>query len=875
MNTVAVASDDERRAIEKLEATNAGAGLSSGEAAARLAALGPNRLVEERRITFLAILWEEVREPMILLLFVVAIFYSIWGQLQDTITIVVVIALLILAEVLNEFRAKRAIAALRKLSSPEAPVIRDGEFRQIPTADLVPGDLLLLRVGERIGADARLIDSAGLEVDESTLTGESFPVRKDERAKVPEDAPLGDRVASVFAGTVVTRGKGRAVVTATGMDTELGHIAGLTRAVKEPKTRLQLAMKQLAGWLVWVAVGFSVVIPAIGIAQGKPTKTMILTGLGLAFATIPEELPIVITMVLGLGSLQLSRHNALVKRLRAAETLGGVTVIATDKTGTLTENRMTLKHLLTASGSQDFAGKPVTPVARKMLEIGVLVNDVEATDEGGGQSLVGDPMEVALIEGAEGAGVTAAGIRSRFKITDDFEFDTRRKVMSVVVDSDSRRQVMLKGAPEPVIDRSVEILEDDGPRRLEPAERETIMSEIDAMAAEGLRVVAFASKDLAPGLHPYRDEAETGLTFVGAAGFFDPPRSDVPEAVRACNTAGIRVMMITGDHASTAAAVAREIGLAFDDGVVTGAELDAMDDETLRETVDTRSVFARATPEHKLRIVRALRENGMTVAVTGDGVNDAPALREADIGVAMGATGTDVAREAADMILTDDNFSTIAYAVGQGRKLFDNLSKGVRFYLAVKVALVLIFIVPTILSLPFPFAPIQIVILELFMDLAASASFVAEPAEKRIMSRPPRDPAARFMDKPMLETIAAGAISLFAAVTTVYLLAYYIVGGPKTAGSAAFATWMIGTVALAYNTRSREPLASIGFLTNKVMVAWSVASIGFLVLAINTPGLQDAFKLTAISGALWGLAIGAALLFTSWLELLKLVTARS
>ncbi len=849
-----------------------GRGLTSYQAEERLRRYGENRLAPEKKAGFVSIFFEEIREPMILLLLVVAVFYSIWGQLRDVITIVVVICLLVLAEVFNEYRAKRAIASLSKLTAPRAPVVRDGRLMEVPSASVVPGDLLLLRVGERVPADAVLETSVGLETDESTLTGESNPVEKDAQAHVPESAPLAERANQVFAGTVVTRGKGTATVTATGMETELGKIAGMTREVREPRTPLQKAMRQLAGWLVWVALAVSIVIPVIGIVQGKPYRVMILTGLALAFATIPEELPIIITMVLGLGAYQLSRQKALVKRLRAAETLGSVTVIATDKTGTLTENRTVLAEMRSDKTKYRPGTRP-DATFEKMLEIGYLVNDIEVKQQAGQAEYVGDPLEAALVDAAVKA-MVPAGTDAR--VVDEYSFDRDRKVMSAVVQSRAGRQVYLKGAPEAVLARSERLMLDGAARPLTADRQSEILRDIDAMAAEGMRVLAFAVKDLPAEGDVDRDRAESGLTFLGTAGFQDPPRQDARSAIDDCRNAGIKVLMVTGDHPNTAEAVARAIGL---DSVspVTGSAMKNMSDAELHDVVENRTVFARTTPADKIRIIRALHANDEIVAVTGDGVNDAPALREADIGIAMGRTGTEVAREAADMVLTDDDFATIAFAVKQGRRMFDNLRKGLRYYLSVKVALALIFLVPTFIGMPLPFAPIQIIVLELFMDLAASATFVAEKAEGNVMSRSPRSPRARFMDRTMIGGLVAGGLSLFGAVTLVYLTTYYALGERSMAGTAAFATWMFGTVFLAFNMRSeRVPVVAAGLFSNRVLLVWTVLALGFLAVVVNVPALQRAFKVASLSGPQWLFAAGAAFVATSWMEVVKLsLRARS
>jgi len=865
-----VEKQSEAKAADLLN-TDPNKGLTSDEAQERLARFGPNRLVERKPVTFVDIFLEEIREPLIVLLLIVAVFYSVFGKLIDTVTIVFVVIALVSAEVFNEYRAKKAIEALKKLSAPLAPVIRDGHPQEIPTEDIVPGDILIIRVGERIQADAYLVESYGLEVDESALTGESVPVPKSAKAKPSKGAPLGERTNEVFAGTVVTRGKGRAVVLATGMATELGHITGLVRESKEPKTPLQLAMRELSSYLIWVATAFSIFIPLVGIVQGRGLQEMILTGLSLAFATIPEEMPIIITMVLGLGALQLSRHNALVKRLRAAETLGSVTMIASDKTGTITENRMVLSHI-SADGMVDFKEGKVGRVATMLLEIGVLVNDAVLQKVNGMLNYVGDPMEVALIEAATKAGKDPQAIRNRFDTVEEFGFDSDIKLMTGVFALGGNRFVFTKGAPEAILSRSTNYETESGVMELTPSKKKEELGKVDMLASKGLRMLAFAYKKISEGELVSREEAENSITYVGLAGFLDPPRHNVAEAVRETKEAGIRILMMTGDYAPTALAIARDVGISTDHDFITSDKLKSMNDSELQNAIKSMSVFARITPEDKLRIVNAAQLSGHVIAVTGDGINDAPALSQANIGIAMGETGTDVAREAADMVLTDDNFSTIEFAVRGGRRIFDNLRKGVRYYLAVKLGLILLFLLPILAGIALPFAPIQIIVLELFMDLGASAAFVAEPEAPDIMKRTPRKPSERFIDRPMLIAIFTGALVLFVSVSFAYLIVLFNTGSTVVAQTTAFTTWIFTHIFLAFNMRSdKEPVLRLGLLSNKPMVIWAVSAIIVAVLVVTISVFHPALKLTFLTFGQWALAIGVAFISTLWMEVRKLL----
>ncbi len=849
--------------------TDSRRGLSGPEIDKRLKEFGPNKLVQERRLTFLAVFWEEVREPMILLLLVVGVLYSVWGAARDAITIFSVISVLVLVEIFTEYRAKKAVNALRRLTPATARVLREGKTSEILAAQLVPGDILVLGTGDLVPADARLLESYGLEADESTLTGESLPVTKTTEPVTP-GTPVAERHNVVFTGTMITRGKGTAVVIATGMTTELGRIQGMVIEAKEPKTPLQLAMKQLAGFLVYVAIFFSAIIPIVGIIQGKPYKDMILTGLSLSFATIPEELPIIITMVLGVGAFTLSRRGVLVKRLKAAETLGSVTVIATDKTGTITENRMRLAALAVpddAPSPREFTVTGLEEADALMLQIGMLTSDVLITDG----ELRGDPMEVALFEAASQGGINLTE-DGQLQLECEYSFDSVRKVGSSVYRREDEELAYVKGAPEAVLRRCTRILKAGRVMPLKNSDAVAIAGLVESLAQDAMRVLAFAYRE--GGDCSDVGSTERELIFVGLSGFLDPPREGVREAVEATAQAGMRCIVISGDHPLTVGRIAGQVGIDTTAGILTGSELDEMDEEGLRESLRRVSVFARTAPEHKYRIVNALRSSGEIVAVTGDGINDAPALKAADIGIAMGETGTDVAKETADMVLTDDSFVSVVEGTREGRKIFDNLSKGVRYYLACKLALVLILVVPVVLNIPFPLAPIQIILLELFMDIAASATFVAEPAERNLMSRPPRNPARKFVDREMMLTIMAGSLSLAAAVTFNYLFVYYTKGHDASlAQTVAFGTWLAGHVLLAINLRStREPLYRLGFFTNPAMLLWAVLAIGFFAFVTLVEPIRNAVHVVSLSWRYWLGILAVAFLATFWMEAKKLAT---
>ena len=794
-------------------------GLAPDEAAARLIRFGPNRLFTPAPIRFWAIAAEEIREPMILLLLVVGALYTLWGGLGDALTIFTVILLLVGAEVGNEYRAKRAITALERLSTPKARVRRGGQTLVVDTELVVPGDVLILVQGARLAADGKLTRAVNLSVDESMLTGESLPVEKS----------VGD---AVDAGAIVVTGEGETEVTATGGATRLGQMGTQLGVLKPPRTPLQLAMRSLAGKLVWVAVSFAIAIPLIGIARGGEVRVMVLTGLSLAFAVIPEELPIIITMVLGLGAYRLSRENFLVKRLRAAETLGDATVILTDKTGTLTESRMRVAAIWPAEQE------------RAVLEAALATVSFELPDA----------LEQAVSERAR----ALALMPPRGEILNlRHPGDGRRTKAALWRHQDGSLQLYLTGAPEEVFGRC----------RSVPA---ALSAQLDAETAKGRRVIAVSTGAVnAPDASKSLDDLEHDLDLAGVVCLADPLRAGVKETLAQVTGAGIRTVMVTGDHPTTAAVIAREVGIPADH-VVTGEELKLLNDAELVQTVTQVAVFARATPQDKYRLVKALQANGEVVAATGDGVNDALALKAADVGVAMGLKGTDVAKEAAQAVLADDNYATLARGVFEGRHFFDNLRKGVNYYLAVKVGLIAIFLLPALAGLPLPFSPIQIILLELFMDLAASAGFVAEPAEADIERRPPRRAGAALIDSAAVRLILLKGGLLFGAVMVAYAWARWRGLPAASVQSCAFAAWMVGHMALAFISRNdRDWIVRYGLFSNRVMNLWAIAAIGFLLLALYLPALREMLHFGAVAPSELAVAAMLALALIAPAELRK------
>lgn len=762
-------------------------GLSGADADARLVADAGARS-RPRALVLLLELLESLFEPLQLLLIAVGVLSAVFGQLGDAIAIFVIIALVASVEAITEARAKSALRALRSLSAPTARVRRDGTVSTIPADRVVLGDLLEIEAGDVIAADCRVVDAAGLAIDESALTGEPMSAAKGPDA-VPTDAPLAERSSMLYAGTAALAGSGVGLVVAAGAQSEMGRLGQLVAEAKEPPTPLQRAMGELARAALALAIAASVLVPLIGVLRGRSVRQMLLDGLTLAFATIPEELPILVTVLVAVGGLRLAKRGVLLRKLRAAEAVGAITVLLTDKTGTLTENRLRLEHVEGDS------------------TLRVLATAVAAL----GGATPQDPIDRALAAAPHGPRPPGAARR--------FPFDPQRKREGAVWSGPDSRYVAVKGAPEAVLAACT----------MTEADRERLLERVTELARDGLRVIAVAARHTD---QPPRDaqDAERELSFVGLAAFADPLRPGVHEAVQTLAGGGVRTIMVTGDHPLTAQAIAHQAGLHAEGPLLGGAALDQLDDQELAKLLAGDAVIARATPADKLRLVRVLQRSGESVAVTGDGVNDAPALAGADVGIAMGARGTDLAREAADLILTDDAYPTIVHAVAGGRGLGAQLRRAVAFYLGAKIALVAVVAVPLALGLPAPFHPVHIVLLELFMDLGASVAFVSEPTPSNAMSRAPRSPAARFLDTPELLAIATTGLALSAAVLPAFLLVRSS-AGTTTATAAALSAWLVAHAAIAWTLRVSPRLP---WARNVAFPAWAlVAALTGLIFGLT------------------------------------------
>ena len=814
-------------------------GLSSGEAAGRLAKYGSNELEEKGRRSPLAMLLDQFRDFMILVLIAAAVVSGFVGDLADTIAILVIVILNAVIGFVQEYRAEKAMEALKQMAAPAVRVLRDGSVSTVPGSEIVPGDMVLLEAGGIVPADMRLTEVVRLKVEEAALTGESVPVEKHTRPLHEEMLPLADRSNMAFKGTVVTYGRGTGVVIGTGMQTELGKIASMLQEEGEVKTPLQRRLvvfgKKLAVAILFVCA----FIFGVGVLRGEAPVLMFLTAVSLAVAAIPEALPAVITISLALGARKMVEHNALIRKLPAVETLGSVTYICSDKTGTLTQNRMTVEEVF-ANGSLFKNDDPEIGRFDHLMKALALSNDALPYSSGDIIGVSGDPTEIALYRVAKEHGFLKADLEKEHPRVAEIPFDSERKCMTTIHRWPGGYMAFTKGGVDVMLEIAVNVLTE---RRLAPLDADEISHVNDRMADEGLRVLAVASRfwnevpdDLSP------EHVEQGLTMLGLTGMLDPPREEARQAVSICKSAGIRPVMITGDHPLTARSIARRIGIIDDGGtVMTCRDLDRISLEDFEDRVEDIRVYARMIPEQKLKIVKALQDKGQSVAMTGDGVNDAPALKRADIGIAMGITGTDVSKEASHMILLDDNFATIVKAVKEGRMIYDNIRKFIKYLLACNSGEVWTLFIAPLLGLPLPLQPIQILWMNLVTDSLPALALAVEPAEGEVMNRPPRDPR---------ESIFAHGLGIFCiwvgllmAALCIGLQYLEIAAGNDHWETMVFTVivWAQLTTALAVRSE-KESLFKLGLFTNKAML-WAVLAGVLLQLAvIYVPSLNPVFK---------------------------------
>ncbi len=833
-------------------------GLRSGEAAARLARHGPNVLDEDPPRTILRLVVAQFTDFTILILIAAAGVSGILGDMTDMLMIFAIVAINGVVGGVQEFRSERALHAVKKLAPSRALVLRDGNHQDVAAADIVPGDMVIIEAGVQVPADLRLVDANQAQISEASLTGESVPVEKHTRTLPAADVGLADRRNMAFKGTTVLNGRALGVAVATGMRTEIGRIAALLDSGVHTQTPLQNRLSRFGRVLALAIAAVCILIFVTGLVRGEPAGLMFLTAVTLAVAAIPEALPATVTIALAFGARRMAARNALVRRLSAVEGLGSVTYICSDKTGTLTRNVMTAELAVTASGRLDADEFAMAGEGWRRLFLALALNN--DADIGDGKT-TGDPTEVALLAAAMASGLDPADVRRRLPRASEIAFDSDRKRMTTIHPEDGAWVAFTKGAPEAVIARCEKLASEGGAT---PLVAQEWLNAADQLAADGRRVLAVAERrwSKAPGADI--DVVEDRMVLLGLIGLMDPPRDEAVGAVAACRAAGITPVMITGDHAATARAIAARLGILAGDGeVVTGKVLARMSDDDLGARVKDIRVFARVNPAQKIRVVEALQRRGEFVAVTGDGVNDAPALRQADIGVAMGRGGTDVAREVADLVLLDDNFATIVAAVREGRRIYDNLRKVIAYVMTGNTAEILAIFLAPFLSMPIPLLPVQILWVNLLSDGLPALALTNEPEEPGTMSRPPRPPGQNFFADGVWQHILA--VGGFVAAVTLGIQAYALGTGLPHWQTMVFTVLTIGQALLALAMRAeRRSIFEIGMLTNLPMLGAAALVIGLQLAVIYVPPLQAVFgtaPLNAFELAICGIAAVAILAF--------------
>ena len=876
-------------AVEEVAArldTRPDQGLTGTEARRRLEQHGPNELEAAAAVAPWRIFLDQFKNVLILILLVAVGLSIVLGHATEAIVIGVIVLLAAVLGFVQELRAERAIEALRRMAAPTAVVLRDGEEIDVAARDLVPGDVLLLHAGDRVPADGRVMEAVNLQVEEAALTGESLPVEKGEAALEEADLSVGDRTNMLYSGTAIAYGRGRAIVVGTGMETEFGGIARMLETIERAKTPLQLSLDRVGMLLARAAIVVVLLVVGLGVVRDEPLLDMLLFGTALAVAVVPEALPAVVTISLTLAAQRMARRNALVRRLPAIETLGSVSVICTDKTGTLTKDEMTVRKLLVAGELLELSGAgyepegellrqgtPVEPPERvlELLRAAALASDARLLRDGGdgGWHVRGDPTEGALVVAAAKLGLDRAELEAAFPRVDEIPFTSESKRMTTLHRTDDGVAAYAKGAPEVLLADCVRQMTDAGEVELDDAGRAAVLDAGRELAGEALRVLAIARRSQAT-----HENAEHELTLLGLVGMIDPPRPEAGEAVERCRQAGVLPVMITGDHPVTAAAIARELDILTDGRAITGSELEAMDDAELERDIESIQVYARVSPVHKLRVVTALQAKGHSVAMTGDGVNDAPALKKADIGVAMGVTGTDVAKEAAAMTLTDDNFVSIVAAVEEGRGVFANIKKYLMYLLAANLGEIALLLGASFLGRPLPLTAVQILYVNLATDGLPALALSVDPAEPDLMSRRPRSRREGIFTRPVVTLLAVGGA--WSGLVTLGLFTWQLSSGTSLdeAITITFATLVLIEFFKAYSFRSdRRSVFERPFANRwlNLAIAWELL---LLALVINVPFLQNAFGTEPLSAETWLLVAGVAVTIVPVLELAKAVIRR-
>jgi Ca2+-transporting ATPase len=878
--------------------TSLTSGLSSGSAQSKLETFGPNELKEQEGKSFLQKLIAQFSDFLILILIAAALISVFVGEAKDAIVIMSIVIVNALLGLYQEGKAEKALEALKKMASPTAKVLRDGNPQEISSSQLVPGDLVILETGDIIPADLRLVESSNLKVEEASLTGESVPVEKRAQETYSEEVSLGDRHNMAYMSTIITYGRGKGVVVETAEGTEIGKIAAMIQTFEEEPTPLQKKLNQLGKVLGMTTIAVCVAVFGIGLLQGREVLEMFMISISLAVAAIPEGLPAIVTIVLAIGMNKMVERNAIVKKLLAVETLGATSVVCTDKTGTLTQNEMTVVKVLADNKLIEVEGTGYEPVGdfklegstittkessglKLLLTIAALANDAKLDNSSGMYRIIGDPTEGALVTLAGKAGIDSAELNHMYKRIEEIPFDSERKMMTTFHDmpNDEGVSSFTKGAPDIIIGRCNRIILDGRVREFTPELKSEVLRVNSDLSRAALRVLAFAFKEYASlPADPSPDKNESDMIFVGLTGMIDPPRPEARDAIALCKKAGVNAIMITGDYKETAFAIAKDLGMAeTEDQAMMGEKLDGLSDEELQDVVKNTKVFARVSPEHKVRIVSALRANGDIAAMTGDGVNDALAIKKADIGVSMGITGTDVAKNTAEMILTDDNFASIVAAVEEGRIIFSNIKKFVYFLLSCNIGEILLVFTSILMNLPVPLLPIQLLWLNLVTDSFPALALGVEKGEPDIMNQPPRNPDEAILDRRMLVGVTFQAIAVAAASLSAYLLALRMYGleNIEEARTITFATLIVAELLRAYSSRSQKfTLAKIGVFSNKSMVYATLGAFLLLLAVIYIPFMNGIFYTFPLTFVDWEIVLSFAFIPLVVGELTKVVMAK-
>jgi Ca2+-transporting ATPase len=859
-------------------------GLKQGEAARRLIEHGANELKSSHRISPWSILLAQFKNALIVILLVATALSVFLGHSAEAIAIALIVLFAVLLGFAQEYRSERALEALRQMAAPTATALRDGEEIVIPARDIVIGDVILLRSGDKAPADARLIEAINLQIEEAALTGESLPVEKQTEALGDGEWPLAERKNMVYAGTAITYGRGKGVVVATGMATEFGKTAAMLESVASTKTPLQESLDKVGSGLARAALVIVAIIVALGIYRGQPFMEMLIFGIALAVAAVPEALPAVVTISLALGVQRMAKRNALVRRLPAVETLGSTSVICSDKTGTLTKDEMTVRQIYVAKDLFEVSGagfephgeftragavvEPPEPL-KLLLRAGALTSDARLARSNGRWQIKGDPTEGALVVLAAKAGFKKIDLEEQFPRVHEVPFSSEAKRMTTLHTSPSGLIAYAKGAPEIILESCASRLTYAGEEMLDPANREALSKTAREMASQALRVLAVAYKSNAR-----LEDCEHDMVFVGLVGMIDPPRSEARAAIQQCEQAGIKPVMITGDHPITAEAVARELGLLNKGRVITGSELEAMSETNFERAVEEISVYARVSPAHKLRVVTALQKKDHVVAMTGDGVNDAPALKKADIGIAMGITGTDVSKEAAAMTLTDDNFASIVAAVEEGRAIFNNIKKYLMYLLSSNIGEIGLMLGAALLGLPLPLTAVQILYVNLATDGLPALALAVDPPEEDLMRRPPRNRRTGIFTRPVIVLMLVGG--LWSMTVNLLLFDWLLSTGRSLVEAMAMIFVLLVMIEFfkAYNFRSDRVSALQRPFANRWLNIAILSELVLLVLIVHVPSLQLLLDTFSMQVEDWLLIFGLASTIIPVLEVTKWLARR-